>query len=89
MNKLEKALNDPIWQDHKIVDTYTMDGKPELWKISYYPLFGTYNNKTTKDLEIIEVRWIYFESPRALIEKPITGGTDFREMPLHYLTKTK
>ncbi len=57
--------------------TYTMDNKPDLWKIAYYPLTGTYRDG----------KWMEFNEPRALIEKPIKGGIDFREMPLRYLTK--
>ncbi len=53
-----------------------MDNKPELWKIVYYPIFE--DNKTKE---------VYVE-PRALVEKPIVGGTDFREVPLRYLTKS-
>ena len=61
--------------DHKIGDTYTMDGKAELWKIAYYPI-----NECGKTGE-------KYDEPRALIERPIPGGTDFREIPLRYLTK--
>ena len=72
---LQKALNDPKWKNHKIGDTYTMDGKPDLWKIAYYPIF--------EDGKTGEV----YDEPRALIEKPIVGGTDLREVPLRYLIK--
>ena len=53
---------------------YTMDGKQDKWKIAYYPI-----NECGKTGET-------YEEPRALIEKPIPGGTDFREIPLRYLT---
>ena len=69
------ALNNPIWMNHKIGDVYTMDMKSDLWKIAYYPIFE--NGKTGKQ----------YEEPRALIEKPIIGGVDFREIPLRYLSK--
>jgi hypothetical protein len=72
---LQEALNQTLWQEHKIGDTYTMDGKPDLWKIAYYPIFE--NGKTGE----------HYDEPRALVEKPITGGTDFREIPFRYLTK--
>lgn len=62
---------------HKIGDTYTIDSKPDLWKVAYYPINEC--GKTGKQ---------YNES-RALIEKPIIGGIDFREIPLRYLTATK
>jgi hypothetical protein len=75
--KLTDALNNPIWLEHRIGDKYTMDGKPAIWKIAYYPILE--DNKT-KDV---------YEEPRALIEKPIEGGIDFREIPLRYLTKIK
>lgn len=88
MNSLQLSLNDQLWLEHKIGNTYTMDGKPELWKIAYYPLFGSWNNSVNKQGETIEEKWVDFIEPRALIEKPITGGTDFREVPLRYLTKT-
>lgn len=77
MNNLKLALSNPIWLNHIIGDTYAMDGKPDLWKIAYYPIFE--DGKTNKQ----------YKEPRALIEKPMIGGTDFREMPLRYLTKSK
>jgi hypothetical protein len=43
------------------------------WKIAYYPIFE--NGKTGE----------VYNEPRALIERPIPGGTDFREVPLRYL----
>ena len=72
---LQEVLNDPKWLDHKIGDFYFMDKKPDLWKIAYYPILA--DGKTGE---------IYNE-PRALIEKPIEGGIDFREIPLRYLAK--
>lgn len=77
MTNLTEALNDTVWLSHNIGHTYTMDNKPEIWKIAYYPIFE--DGKTGEQ----------YEHPRALVEKPIAGGTDFREIPLHYLTKTK
>lgn len=72
---LEKSLADNIWLDHKIGDTYTMDNKPDKWKIAYYPIFE--DGKTGEE----------YNEPRALVERPIPNGTDFREVPLRYLTK--
>lgn len=80
MNKLELALNNPIWINHKIGNYYTMDNKSDKWLISYYPIFEC--GKTGEQ----------YDEPRALIEKPILDklgvkiGTDFREVPLRYLT---
>ena len=66
---------------HKIGNIYSMinrDGsKSEGWKIAYYPLTGTYKDG----------KWIDFDESRALIERPLKDGTDFREMPLRYLEK--
>lgn len=73
--ELSNALSHPLWVNHKIGDTYAMDNKSDLWKIAYYPIF-----------ECGKTGHIYGE-PRALIEKPMIGGTDFREMPLRYLIK--
>lgn len=75
-DKLNKALNDPKWIDHKIGDQYKMDNK-EGWKIAYYPIFE--DGKTGEE----------YSEPRALVEKPIPGGIDFREIPLRYLNKIK
>ncbi len=75
--KLFYALNCEFWKSHKISDEYQMDGKSDIWKIVYYPLFE--NGKTGES----------YEEPRALVETPIPNGTDFREVPLRYLTKTK
>ncbi|MEK6829056.1 MAG: hypothetical protein AABY15_02935 [Nanoarchaeota archaeon] len=91
-DKLKEALDSDLWKNHKLGDEYIMDGKPAPWKIAYYPLFGTYNNVKGRDGEIIEVRWEEFVEPRALVEKPAVfdgePGTDFREVPLRYLTKS-
>lgn len=80
--KLSEATLDEFWITHKIGDQYVMDNKPDKWKIAYYPIFE--DGKTMES----------YEEPRALIEKPILGdkfgeiiGTDFREVPLRYLTR--
>lgn len=78
---LQQALSDQTWQEHEIGATYTMDGKPDKWKIAYYPIFE--DGKTGEQ----------YEEPRILVEKPMYGkygeiiGTDFREVPLRYLKK--
>lgn len=64
-----------LWTSHRIGDVYTMDGKPDLWKIAYYYILEC--GKTGEK----------YGEPRALVEKPIPGGTDFREIPLRYLTR--
>ena len=61
------------WLDHKIGNVYSMDGVSG-WKIVYYPI--NEDGKTGKP----------YDEPRALVEKPIKGGTDFREVPLRYLS---
>lgn len=72
--KLEEALSDPKWVNHKIGNTYTIDGGVDKWKIAYYPIF-----ENGKNGEV-------YQEPRCLVERPINGGIDFREMPLRYLT---
>lgn len=79
-NLLQKALLNKTWLNHKIDNTYTMDNKKDPWKIAYYPLLQC--GKTNE----------VYDEPRALVEKPIYDnniiiGTDFREIPLRYLTK--
>jgi hypothetical protein len=74
---LAKALENTLWKSHSIGDQYIMDGAKDLWKIAYYPIFE--DGKTGDK----------YDEPRALVEQPIKGGTDFREVPLRYLTKTK
>ncbi len=74
---LQLALNNELWKSHKIGDAYTMDGKPDIWKVAYYPILE--DGKTKEQ----------YEESRALIEKPMKGGTDFREVPLRYLTRNK
>ena len=78
MNKesLTNTLSHPLWVSHKLEDTYRMDNKPDQWKISYYPIFR--DGRTGQQ----------YEEPRALVEKPIEGGIDFREVPLRYLTRS-
>lgn len=81
--KLQIALNNQLWLSHKIGDKYTMDDKSDLWKIAYYPIFEDGKNGEQ------------YDEPRALVEKPIFGkldeqiGTDFREVPMRYLTKNE
>jgi hypothetical protein len=73
MSNLQKALSDPLWINHKIGNTYSMDGKGG-WKIAYYPIF---EDGKTKEV---------YKEPRALVEKLIgKEGIDFREVPLRYL----
>ena len=48
-----------------------MDGKGE-WKIAYYPIFQ--DGKTQE----------YYQEPRVLIEKPIKGDIDTKEVTLRY-----
>lgn len=74
---LQTALSDPTWINHKIGNIYTMDNKPDLWKIAYYPIFEDGKNGEQ------------YVEPRALVEKPISGGIDYREVPLRYLTFNK
>ena len=77
--ELQKALDHPIWEAHKIGNTYKMDGKGK-WEIAYYPIF-----ECGKTGEV-------YDSPRALVESKAiwngVEGTDFREVPLHYLEPT-
>jgi len=75
MSNTSEALKNELWLSHVIGDQYTMDGRPDLWKIAYYPIF--------EDGKTHEV----YKEPRALIEKPMVNGTDFREVPLRYLTR--
>lgn len=76
---LKQALLNYIWRNHKIGDEYLMDDKVGTWKIVYYPLFE--DGKTGE----------WYNEPRALVERPsiFNGekGTDFREVPLRYLSK--
>lgn len=74
--EIVNALNNPIWVQHILGDTYKMDGKG-CWKIAYYPIFE--NGKTGE----------VYNEPRALVETSIENGIDFREVPLRYLTKIK
>ncbi len=68
-----------FFEGHEIGNTYAMlnqnGSSSGVWKIVYYPLEGTYEAE----------EWIEFDEPRALIEQPIKGGIDFREVPLRYL----
>jgi len=63
-----------IIEDHKIGNVYSMDGKSG-WLIVYYPILS--DNKTKE----------VYDEPRALVERPMDKGIDFREVPLRYLTK--
>lgn len=74
MIDLEQALNNPLWLNHKIGNSYSIKGDNRRWQLAYYPIFEDGNT-----------REVYSE-PRALMETPLEDGTDFREMPLRYIT---
>lgn len=80
--KLQEALDNKVWQNHKIGDTYSMihiGGKLDKseWRIAYYPLLGTYNNRTTKNGETTYGSWIDFDDPRTLVEE----GKGWKHLP--------
>ncbi len=76
-SQLRVALDNPIWKEHRLGKTYTMDGESG-WKIAYYPILEC--GKTGEQ----------YDKPRVLIEKPrrFKGvmGIDFREVPILFLT---
>lgn len=80
-NKLKIALENIIWVDHSIGDKYNLINRngsiDRGWKIAYYPIFE--DGKTG----------VTYNEPRALVEKPISNGIDFREVSLRFLIKTK
>ena len=91
---LQEALDNEVWKNHKIGDTYSIihiGGRIDksIWKIAYYPLLGTYDNRTTKQGETIYGAWKDFEDPRALVEMETKEGTIFNETPIRYLSKNK
>jgi len=55
--------------------TYTMDGKPDKWRVVYYPLIEC--GKTGEK----------FDEPRALVEKVGATGFWHKEVPLRYLSE--
>ena len=63
-------------ENHKIGDTYTMDGGTDLWQLVYYPL-----NECGKTKEV-------YDEPRALMQNIDKSGFWHKEVPLRYLTKT-
>lgn len=72
---LQSALDNPIFQQHKIGALYSIKGDSRLWKLTYYPIFQNGKNGD------------YYDEPRVLVETPILNGIEFREMPIHFLTK--
>ena len=56
---------------------YTMDGKPDKWKLVYYPLYQ--DGKTQE----------YYDEPRALMQNMDKPGFWSKEVPLRYLDKIK
>jgi hypothetical protein len=75
MKTLQTALQHQLWVEHKIGDRYVATGTEHVWRIAYYPILE--NGKTGEK----------YDEPRALMERPISGGIDFREMPLRYLKR--
>lgn len=75
--ELQKALNHPLWKNHKIGTDYFMDGKYDRWRIAYYPIF--------EDGKTGEV----YNEPRALVENIEKEGFWHKEVPLRYLTLNK
>lgn len=75
MERLQKALNNPIWKQNKKDSIYFMDGKRDQWKIVYYPIFE--DGKTQE----------YYDEPRALMQNIDKSGFWSKEVPLRYLVK--
>ena len=76
--ELQEAINHPLWISHKRnTSKYTMDSKPTLWSIVYYPIF--------EDGKTGEV----YPEPRALVEDQNKKGFWSKEVPLRYLTKSE
>lgn len=75
--RLYKALQDPLWKDHRPNDLYDLQraGGGE-WELIYYPLFE--NPKTGE----------VYNEPRGLWLKIVSSEYwDLREAPLRYATK--
>lgn len=74
---LNEILQEPIWVNHTLDDLYNVQGDKRNWKIAYYPIL--------EDGKTGEV----YDEPRFLMECPIEGGIDFREMPARYINPLK
>jgi hypothetical protein len=78
MTKLQEALLNPIWLNHKRNESiYTMDGLPDKWILVYYPIFK--NGKTNE----------LYKEPRALMQNIDKTGVWTKEVPLRYLNNKK
>ncbi len=72
---LKKAINHPLWLNNCKESVYYMDGKPDKWKIVYYPIFQC--GKSQK----------YYKEPRALMQNIDKKGFWSKEVPLRYLNQ--
>jgi len=75
-----------FWIQHKVGDRYemeNMDGTVSECKVTYYPLANTYAMGKNGE-KVVK----YYADLRALVEIEMEKGTDFREVPVHYLKKT-
>lgn len=77
-------------KQHTLDAVYTMgnrDGSVVECKVAYFPLHCTYDEKKTKDGTLISSELRYYKDLRALVEIAVPGGIDFREVPVHFLTR--
>jgi len=75
--ELMEAKRHPVWRAHRRnKSTYYMDGKPDRWKLVYYPIFA--DGRTGEK----------YDEPRALMQNVDKPGFWHKEVPLRYL-KTK
>lgn len=75
-----------FWKDHqpgKIYELKNRNGSTEICHVAYFPLNCTYVHDE-KDKE--EKKLKYHDDLYALIEIKIKDGTDFREVPVRFLT---
>lgn len=70
-------MQEDQFQKRKLGDLFKVKGSGKQWKVAYYPI--NENGETNED----------YPEPRALMETPIEGGIDFREMPLRYVEIVK
>jgi hypothetical protein len=71
-----------IFSMHIIGDFYLFENrngtKEYGWKLAYsHPITGTYKKG----------QWVEYAEPYALIEKPVNGGIDIREIPARFLKR--
>lgn len=88
---LGSALAHPVWMAHRIGDTYCVKNAGKIgddgWKMAYYPIFLESGEPRALMEKAIYEEKVEFIAGKEFCKFKVEAGTDFREVPLRFVSK--